>query len=192
LGGPEREAVTAQIDDIVNYADASWSLAGVNGNALFDPKAHGIVARPASTACWRGFVCTYALRDGALFLDEVDVALDVTPPPLFGVEAQSPHDPLEFTASYKSLARPVSFTGGILLARGFLKRLYVHMGFHPAWKYKHVLEVELEAGCVRSVSDCTQAMADIRNRLSGKDRPESGASVSEISAWIERAFSRKY
>ena len=61
--------MTAQIGDEVAYAGADWTLAGVNGGELFDPASYGLRVRPASTACWRGFVCRYELRDSALYLD---------------------------------------------------------------------------------------------------------------------------
>lgn len=66
------------------------------------------------------------------------------------------------------------------------------MGFHPAWKYAHVLEVELEAGRISRVTDCSKPMADIRSRVAGTDKPGHGSSREEIKAWVERAFSRKY
>ncbi|WP_437775212.1 hypothetical protein [Sorangium sp. So ce1097] len=184
--------MTAQIDDSVTYAGAEWSLAGVNGGDLFDPASHGLCVRAASTACWRGFVCRYELRDGALYLDGLDVALKGEAPPLSGKVAQEPKVHLGFTAVYEGVGLHVPFTGGLLLARDFLRELYVHMGFHPAWKFTHVLEVELEAGRISRVTDCSKAMADIRSRVAGTDRPGPGSSNEEIEAWVERAFSRKY
>ncbi|WP_437902752.1 hypothetical protein WME95_29825 [Sorangium sp. So ce327] len=124
--------MTAQIGDDVAYAGADWSLAGVNGGELFDPASHGLRVRPASTACWRGFVCRYELRDNALYLGGLDVALEGDAPPLLDKMPQKPTTPLGFTATYEGIGLPVPFSGGLLLARDFLLDLYVHMGFHPA------------------------------------------------------------
>ncbi|WP_437964710.1 hypothetical protein WMF04_34240 [Sorangium sp. So ce260] len=184
--------MTAQFDDIVAYAGADWSLAGVNGGDLFDPASQGLRVRPASTACWRGFVCRYELRDNALYLDGLDVALEGEAPPLLGKVPREPEMHLGFTAAYEGIALHVPFSGGLLLARDFLLELYVHMGFHPAWKYAHVLEVELEAGRISRVTDCSKPMADIRSHVAGIDQPGPGSSHEEIQAWVERAFSRKY
>lgn len=184
--------MTAQINDLVTHAGADWSLAGENGGDLFDPSIHGLRVRMASTACWRGFVCRYELRDGALYLDRLSVALEGDAPALLGKAPQKPRIPFGFTATYEDIGRRVPFTGGLLLARDLLRELYVHMGFHPAWKYAHVLEVELEAGSVSRVTDCSKPMADIRRRFAGTDRPGFGSSHEEIEAWVERAFSRKY
>ncbi|MGK3991990.1 hypothetical protein [Sorangium sp. So ce1024] len=54
------------------------------------------------------------------------------------------------------------------------------------------IEVELEAGRISRVTDCSKAMADIRSRVAGTDQPGPRSSHEEIEAWIERAFSRKY
>lgn len=184
--------MTAQMNDLVAYAGADWSLAGVNGGELFDPASHGLDVRPASTACWRGFVCRYELRDNALYLGGLDIALQGEAPPLLDKLPHGPRRSLGFTAAYEDVGLHIPFTGGLLLARDFLRELYVHMGFHPAWKYAHVLEVELEEGRISRVTDCSKAMADIRGRIAGTDRPGLGSSNEEIQAWIERAFSRKY
>jgi hypothetical protein len=91
------------------------------------------------------------------------------------------------------MGEPIPFTGGMLIARGFHKELYVHMGFHPAWKYADVVEVEFEVGRVTSTTDRSEAMAQLRSRL-GPLRNGYGTTNSntEIAAWVERAFSRKY
>lgn len=190
--GGSIDKMTAQISDLVLHADSEWCLAGVNGEGLFDPHPLGLRVRPASTACWRGYVCTYVIRDDALLLDALDVALEGEPPLLFGRVHPAPQDSWGFTACYKAVLEPIPFTGGLLLARGFLRELYVHMGFHPAWKYEHVLEIDFDGGQVTQVSDCSEAMAQVRARLAGTDQPTTGASKDEIADWIERAFSRKY
>jgi len=184
--------MTAQIADSVLYAASDWALAGINGEPLFDPNAFGFKLRSAHTACWRGYVCTYSIRDDALLLETLTVATDGAPPVLFGRPPRPEEKSLGFTACYEAVAHPVPFTGGLLLARGFLRELYVHMGFHPAWKYRHVVELELEGGQVKQAWDCTEAMAQVRARLAGKDQPRANASEREIADWIGQKFSRKY
>jgi len=183
--------MTAQITDLVRYTELDWSLAGVNGEGLFDPAAHGLKVRAASTACYRGFACAYALREGALFLDDLHVATEGEAPRLLGCAPEQAGD-LGFTARYRKMGHFVPFTGGLLLGDGFVRELYVHMGFHPAWKYRRVLEVELDEGHVTKLSDCSAAMAEIRTKLGGRDVPARGAPSAEVRAWIDRAFSRSY
>src|SRR4051812_48640333 len=136
--------MTAQINDVVKYAGEDWKLAGANGGRLFDPKAFGLQPREASSACWRGFICHYELRDDQLFLEEVQMALSSTPPPLLGREPEISIQKIGFNAAYRDLGAHVAFSGGLLLARDFIREHYVHMGFHPAWKYATVIEAELD------------------------------------------------
>ena len=183
--------MTAQINDTLTYAGDEWSLAGVNGGPLFEPTAFGLEATATSSICWRGFTCRYELRDGQLLLQDVSIGLAVPAPRLLGREPELAGEQSAFTAFYREMEAPVPFTGGLLLARGFLRQHYVHMGFHPAWKYEEVVEAELEAGRVLRFLDCSSAMAEVRGRLAGKEAPDS-ANRQEIRLWIERAFSRRY
>ena len=80
-----------------------------------------------------------------------------------------------------------------MLGRDFIPELYVHMGFHPAWKYRHVVEVTLDHGRTTSVVDCSEAMGAVRDKLAATARgPGGGATHDEIRAWVERTFSRRY
>jgi hypothetical protein len=183
--------MTAQINDSVRYAGEDWALAGVNGGPLFDPTEFGLEPRATSSICWRGYTCEYELRDDQLFLEPVNINLDGTPPVLLGREPETRRTELGCAVSYRNLQAPLPFTGGLLLARDFIRKHYVHMGFHPAWKYAEVIEAELDAGHVVRFLDCSRAMAEIRQRLAGKDRPD-GASRQEVALWIERTFARRY
>src|SRR5262249_8997576 len=147
--GPAIEVpLTAQFSDQVRFAEAEWALAGANGTGLFEPSDHGVTVRVANTACWRGFVCTYAVSDGLLTRNDRDGATDGSLPRLFGWEPRGKNLPLGFTDSYRSMGGPGHFTGGLLIARNFLQEHYVHMGFHPAWKYADVVEIEFDTGRV--------------------------------------------
>lgn len=183
--------MTAQINDVVTYEEDEWELAGANGEPLFDPNAFGLVPRAICSICWRGYTCAYELRDNQLFLDRVSIGLAGTPPVLLGRKPEIPNEMSCFSASYPNLGAQVPFTGGLLLARDFIREHYVHMGFHPAWKYANVIEAELQAGQVVRLLDCSSAMAEIRQRLAGKDVP-AGAERQEVKLWIERTFARRY
>jgi hypothetical protein len=54
-----------------------------------------------------------------------------------------------FNNHYEGLAYHLEYSGGLLLADGFLQDLYVPMAFHPAWKHETVLELIFEAGGLR-------------------------------------------
>ena len=90
--------------------------------------------------------------------------------------------------TYEKLRAPIWFTGGLLLARDFISDLYVHMGFHPAWKYLNVCEVLLEDGRVERIADRSAAMAEMRERLG----PSAGAPGTDIGSWVAQTFSLEY
>lgn len=123
--------MTAQFSDRVKYRGKSYSIAGKNGTGLFDPPAHGLTPVGKCSACWRGFVCSYAVEDGMLLLDSLAVCLDDPAPDLFDVSPTPYEGEIRlFDAVYDNLDHCVPYTGGLLLAADFIEELYVHMGFH--------------------------------------------------------------
>ena len=178
--------MTAQFSDQVNYRGKSYSIAGKNGGGLFDPAAHGLKPVGKCSACWRGFVCTYAVDDRHLLLDSLTVWLDDPATPLFGVPPRPEEGGFNiyqrqsrghsettngFYAVYEGLAHRVPYTGGLLLAADFIEELYVHMGFHPAWKYREVHELVFRDGMLVQESDRSPQIAEFRRELGQAKRP---------------------
>ena len=209
--------MTAQISDQFIYRGKPHSLAGINGSGLFDPVEHGIQPVPISTACWRGYHCTYEVADGSLLLTKVNIGLDENDralaergegPKLFG---KVPHrytvhgystdpDTGEEETNWQSpdflydgLREVVPFTGGLLLGNDFIRALYVHMGFHPAWKFRKVHEVLIEHGRVIKETDRSGEMAEFREMIGNRPlRPTDPDNRKEIERWVEQCFSLKY
>lgn len=175
--------MTAQIPDNVDWQGDEYSLAGIDGGPLFDPAEHGLEVRMISTACWRGHICTYAVPDGRFELASLSVGMDDPPAELFG----TPRAPSEYgEIRYEPLHHPVPFTGGLLIAADFIVKLYVHMGFHPAWKYERVHELLFDAGRLTAHHDRSAAMAAFRDR---DPKLEPDANVQD---WIKSTFARSY
>ncbi len=86
----------------------------------------------------------------------------------------------------------VAFTGGLLLAQCFKSELYVHMGFHPPWKYEVVRELSFEDGRLSREVDRSSAMAEIRARLAARSLGPDGTNEVEVGAWVEQCFDRSY
>lgn len=186
--------MTAQISDSIEYRNQTFAIAGKNGTGLFDPSEHGMNPVGICTACWRGYVCHYAVANGELQLDEISLSVDDPAPKLFGKSPrkQTASDPI-FSAQYSHLQHPIPFTGGLLLADDFIEELYVHMGFHPAWKFRDVHELIFENGKLTRETDRSQQIAEFRDELSNRAlRPDDETSQAEIEKWIERCFSREY
>jgi hypothetical protein len=194
--------MTAQINDTCFHRKIDFAVAGISGSGLFDPATIGIEPVSMSTACWRGYVAHYSILAGELFLTSLHIGLpqDATiraragkGPELFGVLPTADR----FSGFlYEGFQSRVTFTGGLLLAHEFIRELYVHMGFHPAWKYKDVREVILDAGRVTSDFDRSADMAAARTKFiddtKHSDERFNEPTRRELEAWIERCFSRDY
>jgi hypothetical protein len=209
--------MTAQISDTVCYQGRDFSIAGVNGDGLFDPAGIGLKVVMLSTACYRGFYCTYSVVDEHLRLTRLTVGFDKQDwqtaergegPVWFGRlprrEQRDCHtynpktkrtEPSKYWSDfyYEGLCEPVQFTGGILIGADFIQEMYVHMGFHPAYKYQEVHELVFDAGKLVKASDLSHAMAEFRKDIADRPlRPTDPDNKQEIMQWIERTFSLKY
>lgn len=208
--------MTAQFSDSFCYREKERSLAGINGTGLFDPAQQGVKAVAWSTACWRGFHCSYEVADGSLFLTQVNLGLseeDKTAaargegPKLFGKvprryteygHSTSWHG--EVKTSWESsdfvvdgLRELVPFTGGLLLGDDFIPELYVHMGFHPAYKFRTVSELIFDGARLVEEHDRSAQMAELREMLSARSlEPGSAVTTAEIEQWIKQCFRLEY
>lgn len=196
--------MTAQFPDVVEWEGLPYAIAGVAGKGLFDPREHGLEPVASSSACWRGFEARYAVRDRGLHLVRLQVNLQgerpgkkPVAPPLRGragsMESSGKGSGMMFFASfsYEELG-VVPFTGGLLLADGFIEQLYVHMGFHPAWKFERVVELLIESGSVVAALDRSAAMKDLRDRLGAEPLRPASWSRDVVMGWIRQAFSLDY
>jgi hypothetical protein len=194
------DAMTAQIPDAATYDGPDYVIAGIRGGALFNPREHGLRPRQVSTACWRGYQCQYGIEADQLWLEVACISApgwdlhcaDFThAPELFGVRAK-PGGPI-FQLQFEGLHRPIEFSGRLLLARGFIRELYVHMGFHPAWKYRNVVECSFQGGMLSEVCDRSEAMATIRSCKDENDlEPGPSGTTEEILKWILDSFDLGY
>lgn len=191
--------MTAQLSDTLLYGDEEYSICGVNGEGLFDPAHENIEAVAWETDCWKGFLCTYKILPNELLLFDLNVGLGLETetiirhgqaPKIHGVYPSCSGE--SSVAEYRHLNLKIPFTGGLLLGKNFLWELYVHMGFHPAYKYQNVLEILFEEGNVIKVRDCSEKMAEIRRRGAEKTRHSDGDTMHELVSWIERCFDMSY
>jgi len=195
--------MTAQFLDTFILNNQEFSIVGVKGKGLFDPQRLGIYPVATCTACCRGYFCLYSIKDNKLILDMLHISLSShyrsennaqCSPEINGIKPTKPEGEYPFFDSlYEKLNLNIEFTGGILLGDGFIQELYVHMGFHPAWKYKTVFELIFDNGKVVERRDVSSKIQELRNKMVKHPlRPESGASKEEISSWIESTFKLDY
>ena len=189
--------MTAQFNDIFRYQKKEFNVAGISAGELFQPSIFGLHPIPASTACWRGYVAVYAVSDSHLVLDELSVNLqEQLGPAIHGVMPEEPTGRFRlFNNLYRNLNYRFNYTGGLLIADEFIRELYVHMGFHPAWKYKTVFELIFADGRLTGEFDRSEKMAELRQMIQESDRqdkPPKMPSEKEISDFVERSFDRTY
>jgi hypothetical protein len=188
--------MTAQISDVVEFDGVSYSLAAIDGVGLFDPADHGLQVTMTSTANYRGYRACYAVRDARLLLAALHdvglvVAVEETPPEALPRLAGKTPRWDGYAFAYDDLDLAVPFSGGLLIADGFIDELYVHMGFHPAWKYRRVHELVIDGGRVIRTLDRSEEIAAVRETMAGRDRPDPD-DRDRLKSWIARTFERDY
>lgn len=192
--------MTAQAHDLFLYRDHSYTLVGISEERPpFDPAEAGISVVMHSTACYRGFIATFALDDERLVLKNLLAntldknAAPVPGRPLNGVTPAGPKEKYDFPSSYSDVNLPLAYTGGLLIGDGFIEELYVHMGFHPAWKFRTVHELLFKEGRLTGSKDVSRFLKEIRESASPERlQPGPHADRKEVETWIDRCFSMKY
>lgn len=199
--------MTAQINDIFLFGKQEYSVAGISKGELFDIAVLDLKPSMCSTACYRGYQAVFAIAQSRLVLDTLHVHLlrpgeakdryesDIGPV-INGVAPSLPRKGIDFFNNhYDNLNYHLEYSGGVLLADGFIRSLYVHMGFHPAWKYETVIELVFDAGILKETFDRSERMAEIREiagRSRGNETSNEMPSEDEIRQFVERAFDRRY
>lgn len=197
--------MTAQIHDTFEFAATEFALVGISAGELFSPAVFDLQPAMATTACWRGYQARYAVVENALVLRSLHVNLlkdrrqgyePAVGPVIRDVSPQPKGDKFDFFNNhYHDIDYPVAYSGGLLIAQGFIRNLYVHMGFHPAWKYDKVMELIFADGVLLDSFDRSAKMAAIRARYQDQANKNPGTeppTVAEIDAFIKRAFDQSY
>jgi hypothetical protein len=166
--------MTGQISDQLIYQGRTFSIAGIDGMGLFDPKQHGFSPQWGSTACYRGYCCAYQVTEEILYLKQIIISLS----PLeaiagkhgkarefLGVLPSIENTIVGRSAIYDELNYPLEFTGSLLVVADFINSLYIHLGFQPAYKYEEVYELIFDSGYLgQSINRCDE-MAEIRQKI---------------------------
>ena len=172
--------MTAQISDKFLFKGEKYSLIGMTGGSLADPRNYGMEPEMISTACFSGYYATYELTEEALYLRELTVRdRNGNYPPIGGIEPAVQ----QYEALYQGLNEIVNFTGKIRLAKDFIDELYIHMGFQKPTAFRTVLDITLEEGRPVNINDRSKEMEKKRGEF--KKRYES----KRIEEQIDKAFS---
>jgi hypothetical protein len=190
--------LTAQIPNSVILKEEKFSITGFTNEGLINPKDFGINPIMSSTACWRGFVTKYKIdKESNFVLDELKVKTnhDDEEIEINGISPKAPTNKLSrraFNRVYEQINLRVNFSGFILIGANFIQELYKHMGFHKSWKFERVYEIEIDKGKVKSITDLSEKMLEIRNVFKEQKTDKSQPTKDEISKWVESSFNQKY
>ena len=197
-----KNTVTTQISDGVIYEGKKFVLCGCNGPELFDPAIYGLVPAAPSTACYRGWMADFAvneflvLKDLFIFHDAGMPALNRRPngPLVNSIAPIEPNSWCGFNCLYPDVNLTIPFTGGLLIADGFIKQSGVNMGFHRFWKYETVMELIFANGRLQSVDDKSAVAQTVREHHLVTDILGHKAITDDIAVtkWIEHSFSLNY
>jgi hypothetical protein len=141
--------------------------------------------------CWQGYICGYRIIDSELILVQLTVNDSADQYPSIGGVAPDRENQFK-VGVYSGLRVPCGYTGGLLLGRGFIQGLYVHMGFHPAWKFAEVWELIFDRGRVVTFSDRSAKMAAIREDLTTTPLGPDSDRPKDIERWIRDSFDQRY
>ncbi|HNR38502.1 MAG TPA: hypothetical protein PKN61_05650 [Acidobacteriota bacterium] len=189
--------MTAQVPDTLQYDDHSYSIAAIERDWPFHPDALGLrEGQPAAacTACWRGHVGHYAVRDGRLYLVRLGLLAGPNPPSAWdGIPPGDKPDSMGLW-EYQDLFHPVPYSGGVVIAREFIQEFYVHMGFQHPIGYEVVHELRFDRGALQSATDHSARMAELRHLVRSGHPEQAGISCcsTNVARLIEDAFSLSY
>lgn len=167
--------MTAQVFDTIIYHGQPYSLVARTGGRLFDPTEHDLHPVAVSTANWAGHICTYQVTDDRLYLESVTMGLGHDERlaiqrgegiELFGVAPVLAEG--GYQAWYEGLHHALPYSGVLTLAIDFIPELYVHMGFHPPWKFRTVIDLMFKAGRLIQETDRSADMAQMRAAMTGQ------------------------
>lgn len=166
--------MTQQVPDFIAYDGSSWGIREISGDRLwlFSPRDFGLQHEMGSTACWLGHICTFALREGILILDRLDLTGYSDMPLLFGRAAKEVPDEerilIELRMAYTNLATPIEYTGGLLLGRGWPDDYNTRWDIPGIWTNIYVAELLFDQGRLTAALDHSKAFAALRAWIKGE------------------------
>ena len=194
--------MTAQYSDIVYYKQKKYELAGTTSDGLFNPMSLGLKPIPCCTACWNGFLIEYRVaykkfqvKNLLINLNDYTENKKIVPEPITinGIQPEAKDADGMFDTIYQKIHLTIPYTGKILIARNFIRWLYVHMGYHSAWKYKDVVELQFQEGRLNQEEDLSGQLSNLRIKYGLGSKPnchddELEDEISERMKSLDKAF----
>lgn len=203
--------MTTQLQDSLHYQGEAFDVL----EGLFSPWEHGFSPGSDSSACWRGYVAFYAIRDGQLLLTDLSLADPEQPlvldeegnerqvrvhyPALNGVDAVRDTAFVEGNWHFREVDLPLDYSGTLTLCR-----LPRHLDVPEYWEgrdnpdeddFEHVLRLTLENGRLiaeETVSVAQEALPVSEALISVPVDPGSLPEVNEGTAELDEGFLKEW
>ncbi|MGY5877208.1 MAG: hypothetical protein RTU30_15760 [Candidatus Thorarchaeota archaeon] len=136
----------------------------------------------------------YDCVDNELILWGMDVNVQDAPK-VNGIEPFQPSEDYPgrfFKFIYENIGLKTKFTGKIMLAKDFIREMYVHMGFQRAMAYRTVIEIEVKNGSIVSIEDLSEYMAQQRKRDPNEGAEPRSPARPDVEDWVADTFSQEY
>ena len=166
--------MASQISNKFQLKGKEYAVAGISNGELFEPSLFDLDPTGMCSLCWRGYQAIFSLSDTHLVLETLHINLldkdqnfaSQTGPVINNVSPSGPDSEWDiFNNHYTGMKYRLDYTGGLLLADGFIDDLSFHIGFEPAWKFKRVLELVFANGVVQMEFDRSEQIAQAREKI---------------------------
>jgi uracil-DNA glycosylase len=155
-----------------------------------------------STACWRGYIATYAIYRNNLVLKNLytnngsnlkneapklnnklpEISIDEE-----WVSEETRKNRREF--KYRNVNLPVLYTGSIIITKDFIWDRYIHMGFQSPFSYEIVIQLTFKDGKIISSKNLSDIAKSIREKkMKPPEINDDENYISNLLNWINDCF----
>jgi hypothetical protein len=196
--------MTAQIHDKFVYKKSEYYITAIEFPETFIDinSLLSFIPRSFSTACWRGYVATFALHKDKLVLKklytnngneinkEIPKINNKSPEISIrkGLIAELKETLRDFT--YKNINLKIKYNGSIIITKDFIQERYVHMGFQSPLSYDKVIQLTFNNGQLITAKDFSEITKSIREEKI--KLPEKVSDEESILQWINDCFDLSY
>ena len=167
--------MTAQMNDKFIFSNVEYGISSIEyPKKYFNINSLGLKPIEFHTACWRGYIATYALSNGNLVLNKLytnngnNKYYDA---PLINNKSPKIEIPEDLCDEYKDswkeyiyedIGLKLNYTGSVLITKDFVSKRYVHMGFQSPFNYNTVIQIMFNNGKLVFSEDLSKIAASLR------------------------------
>ena len=147
--------MSQRVTDPFIWKDEEWVFLGADDvYSLFDPEKYGLHPSMPSTACYKGFIIQFSVRDSNLYLDRLAVYCDDgSYPPINSIEPSIGTTGMQ---EYSDLNIPLKYSGIVIVGRE-IKPEYEGRAFTGPHSYETTYELEFRDGILVHHKDTSGA-----------------------------------